>query len=814
MRGPHLSPALRLHEPLGERPFAADALPLAVGGEGTALSIPGLPAQTIVAWIGVDDGVLYVEANPEQVGTVHLNGRVVTERARLSRGDVLAVGEARILIDRDDTGVRLTVAHLEGNATVPPIVDPSERDAEREQGPESQSVNRVAYKPVIAPRTVRRNVWQPGRWSVAAAIVSLVAVLYYLSTSSSVQVLAEPATAEVDFVGSWFDFGVGDHYLLRPGPYTLVARNPGFESVRLPVQVTTESNQQLSVTLKKLPGRVQIDTGGVAATLTVDGKLLGPVPGEYEIAAGTREIALRAKRHLDFFERVEIEGGGEQQEYRPKLIPAFSPVTVESKPAGARIAIDGRDIGETPLTTELDAGTYALSLNATGFRRWEGAIQVQANTPQKIGPVELGLPDGRIAVRSTPSQADVAIAGRYRGRTPLDLELSPGVDYEVNVSRAGYEPSRRILRVKPGERVAMSIGLKPILGEVTVKGEPADAQLFIDGEARGAANQTLSLPSAEFTLEVRRDGLQTFTTKVTPQPGFPRVVEYRLLTPDQVRAARVPATIRTRSGVELKLITPGTFTMGSPRREPGRRANESERVVILKRPFYFGVTEVTNAAYRQFQPEHLSGVVRDRSLDQENHPVVNVSWQQAAEYCNWLSAQEGLPPAYVQQGDQLVPASPATTGYRLPTEAEWEWSARYQGGQVTRRYPWGNSLPIAPKSGNFADRASLAVLESGLSDYDDGAATTAPVGQFTPNPLGLFDLGGNVTEWAQDFYTVSTEIGAESNVDPTGPATGTRRVVRGSSWKTASVSELRLAWRDYADGKAQHIGLRIARYAE
>jgi len=814
MRGSHLSLALRLHEPLGERSVTADALPLAVGGEGSALSVPGIAPQTVVAWIGVDDEGPYVEANPEQAGAVRFNGRVLNERARLSRGDVLAAGEARLLIDGDERTVRLNVAHLEGNATVPPIVDPSERDLEREQGPESQTVNRVAFKPVIAQRVTRRKVWQPGRWSVAAAIVSLVAVLYYLSTSSPVQVVTEPKSADIDFVGSWFDFGFGDHYLLRPGSYTLIAANPGFETARVPVKVTKERNQQVQVKLNKLPGRVTVDTGGVTATLTVDGKPLGNVPGEYEVAAGTREFALRAERHLDFFERVEVAGGGKAQRYQPKLIPSFSPVSIESKPAGARVAVDGRDLGVTPLTAELDAGSYMLSLTAEGFRRWESAIQVQANTPQKIGPVELGLPDGRIAVRSVPAQADVAIAGRYRGRTPIDVELSPGVDYEVNVSRAGYEPSRRVLRVKPGERVAMNLNLKPIPGEVTVKGEPADAQLFIDGEARGAANQTLSLPSAELTLEVRRAGFQTFTTKVTPQPGFPRVVEYRLLTPDQVRAARVPATIRSRAGIELKLIPVGSFKMGSPRREPGRRANETERAVSLKRPFYFGITEVTNAAYRQFQAEHLSGIVRDRSLDQESHPVVNITWQQAAEYCNWLSAQEGLPPAYVQQGDQLVPATPATIGYRLPTEAEWEWAARYQGGQATRRYPWGDSLPIAPKSGNFADRAGLAVLETALANYDDGFATTAPVARFTASPLGLFDLGGNVTEWMQDFYTVSTELGAESNVDPTGPATGTRRVVRGSSWKSASVSELRLAWRDYADGKAQHIGFRLARYAE
>jgi formylglycine-generating enzyme required for sulfatase activity len=809
-----LSLSLRLREPLGERRISADALPLAVGGEGAVLSVPGITAGAVAAWIGIDDAGPVVETDPGAADAIRLNGRAIKERARLSHGDVLRVGDAHIFIECDAREARLNVVHPEGNETAPPIGAVAAPDEVLEFGPEVQTVQRVAFKPLIAPRPARRRSLHPGRWVIAAAIVVLVGALYFMSVSRSVQVLAEPATADVDFLGTWLDIGVADHYLLRPGSYTLVAENPGFEPARLPVTVTSEPNQQLRVTLKKLPGRVQVDTGGVAAMLTVDGKILGPVPGEYELAAGMREIALQAPRHVDFFERLEVAGGGESQRYEPKLIPAFSPVTIESIPAGARVAVDGRDLGATPLTTELDAGSYVLNLSASGFRRWEGAIQVQANTPQKIGPVELGLPDGIIAVRSAPQQADVAVAGRYRGRTPLDVALSPGVDYEINVSRAGYEPSRRVLRVRPGERVAMNVSLKPILGEVTVRGEPADAQVFVDGEPQGAANRTLSLPSAELTLEVRREGFQSYSTKLTPQPGFPRVVEYRLQTPEQAKAARMPATIRTRSGLDLKLITPGTFTMGSPRREPGRRANEAERVVTLKRPFYIGVTEVTNAAYRQFQPEHLSGIVRDRSLDQESHPVVNITWQQAAEYCNWLSAQEGLPPAYAQQGEELVAVTPATIGYRLPTEAEWEWSARYADGQAARRYPWGNSLPIAPKSGNFADRASLAVLEAALADYDDGAATTAPAGRYTPNPLGLFDFGGNVTEWVQDFYTVNPDVGAQSEVDPTGPATGTRHVVRGSSWRSASVAELRLAWRDYADGKAQHIGFRIARYAE
>ncbi len=102
-----------------------------------------------------------------------------------------------------------------------------------------------------------------------------------------------------------------------------------------------------------------------------------------------------------------------------------------------------------------------------------------------------------------------------------------------------------------------------------------------------------------------------------------------------------------------------------------------------------------------FAPEHKSGLFGGVTLNSDNQPVVQVSWQDAVAYCNWLSQQDGLPPAYRTQGGELVAVTPMTTGYRLPSEAEWEWAAR--GGPAQHRYPWGDALPVAPNSGNYAD---------------------------------------------------------------------------------------------------------------
>jgi formylglycine-generating enzyme required for sulfatase activity len=262
----------------------------------------------------------------------------------------------------------------------------------------------------------------------------------------------------------------------------------------------------------------------------------------------------------------------------------------------------------------------------------------------------------------------------------------------------------------------------------------------------------------------------------------------------------------------MKLGPAGTFPMGSARREAGRRANEGQRAVDLQRRFYVSLREITNAQFREFRPDHRSGFVGQVTLELDRQPVVNVSWQDAAAYCNWLSGQDGLKPAYESKGGRLTAIVPATNGYRLPTEAEWEWIARGGGGGL-RKYPWGDSLPVPPGSGNYADRLAQPLVPQFLADYDDGFAVTAPVGSFGANPLGFIDLGGNVAEWAHDIYTVQPAGGAVS-VDPAQGGEGVLHTIRGSSWKNSGVTELRLAFRDYGDNKRNDVGFRIARYAQ
>ncbi len=787
--------SLWLEDPLGVRPLSAADLPLSVGGPGTDIVVPGCAPFELRARVTVEAGGL----------------RVVPEPGAID-------GLAGVGIRLDEESGRQTIVVTHGgvaNLTQPPLAGHGDEDP-GEQGDDRGPIPVIAYEP-RAPRRARRRRLRGRVGFVLWPALGLVAlVVAYLFTAATVVVATTPAAEpeSVDFRGTAFELGFGDRWLLPPGDYELEVVVPGYRTARQPLQVVRGTAQEVIVGLERLPGLVAFDTGGIAATLVVDGIVRGDLPGEFELEAGTRELAIRAPRHVENNLRLEVTGGGERQAVSVALQPGFAAVTVQSVPAGARVLADGRELGQTPLTTELDAGRYTLAIVHPQFRRFESQVTVQPGKPLLIGPVELGLPDGRLVLRSSPIGADVSVGGQYRGRTPLAVALAPGLPQEVLVSKAGFAPATRTVRVESGRESVLALELEAVLGEIRVSGEPADAELFIDGVSRGPANQALVLPAAPHQLEVRKAGLATFRSTVLPQAGQPQLLEYRLSSPEAARRAGLPQRVTTALGGELLLVNGGRFLMGSPRREAGRRSNEAERNVLLRRPFYLARHPVTNREFREFRAEHLSGIFREETLDLERQPVVRVGWQDAAAFCNWLSEREKLVPSYQLRDGRYELIEPATTGYRLPTEAEWEFAARHDGQAARRRYPWGDALPVAAGAGNWADVSAIYLTPVTISGYNDGFRVAAPVGSFAASALGFHDLGANVFEWTTDRYSIYVVGPDHVATDPVGPRDGDGYVIRGAGWLTGKLTELRLAARDVGVSGRPDLGFRLARYAE
>lgn len=644
-------------------------------------------------------------------------------------------------------------------------------------------------------------------------LVSVTAAWYVL-TARSVFVEVEPITAEIEIEGG-LNFRLGQRYLLRTGSYNIHLTNPGYHDTTTRLLVGAEQSQTHPFVMRKLPGVVTVTSPGLEhARVQIDGVDIGTTPLiDVPVEPGEHQMTVVKDRYLDFSMPITIEGRSQPQSFEARLEPAWAVISLSTSPAGADVLVDGEVIGTTPLNAEIMQGQRNLVLKLAGHKAWQDELDVVPGNDFSVPMVTLEPADGLVFIRSTPTEASVTIDGSFVGLTPLEVALAPNENHELTFFKNGYHSSKSTIRTQPDQERELNIALEPVLASVRIQSTPEDAELYINGEPRGLANQTVELMAASQLIEIRRDGYVPYTTEFTSRPGLDQEIRVSLKSLDQARLEQIKPVITSAGGQTLKLFYPGAFTMGASRREAGRRPNETLRDIKLERPFYISLHEVTNAEYRRFDAEHSSGTVQGVTLNNESQPVVRITWEQAAKYSNWLSEQESLPPFYIIDGDEVTGFNPDSSGYRLPTEAEWAWSARTDGSGSLLKYAWGDQLPPAEKAGNFADVTASNYLGQVLFDYNDSYLASAPVGSFTANQYGLYDLAGNVAEWVHDYYGAMGAVGGVE-VDPLGPTEGQFHTIRGSSWAHGTVTELRLSFRDFGDGPRDDVGFRVARYLE
>ena len=784
--------------------FGLADLPIVFGGTDADVVIPGYRGRVE---LGALDGRFYIQAGRVSAGA-RINDVLVQGSVWLSDGDTIALASTRVTCRLGSAGLDLSIVHGEtAGDTAPPEAEGAHEDDEE--------IVPIVFRPKsTAPEQAQRRISR-GNLIIAGLCTLLAISGWFAFTAKSVAIRFEPAADEISLPGTLLKLRLGDRFLLRQGEHRLMAEKAGYHSFATRISVGSDADQVVEFELTKLPGQVAITVSPeVAATVTVDGEPLGTTPLTAELAAGTHDIMLSAPRFIEHRQTLEVEGGGTDESLDVSLTPNWAPVELVTTPPGADVTVDGVAIGQTPLVMELEQGDREIEATLSGYNAWRDVVSVVANEAQTLPAVELAQADGRVRLVSEPSGAAIAVNGRYQGETPMTIKLRPGRGHTITLTKPGYKAVSRELSVAADSGRQLNVSLIAEVGEVSVAVTPSDAEIFVDGERRGIGSQKLTLTAVSHRIEGRAEGHQPAAATVTPKPGFPQEIQLALEPFAETVVGRFPKTIVTSIGNKLTLVRSGNFVMGSSRREQGRRSNEVLRQVSLTKPFYLGVQEVTNREFRMFQPEHRSGELGGESLDGDEQPVVNVTWEQAAEFCNWLSIKDGLQPVYEASGDTYVAVRPLRNGYRLPTEAEWVWAGRYAEGSAPLRFPWGESLPPPDRTGNFADVSARNIFATTLLTYGDGYPVSAPVGQFKANPIGLFDIGGNVAEWMQDYYHVTPARSGEPEKDPLGPDKGRYHVLRGPSFRSATLTELRMAHRDYSAESKPDVGFRIARNSE
>ena len=401
----------------------------------------------------------------------------------------------------------------------------------------------------------------------------------------------------------------------------------------------------------------------------------------------------------------------------------------------------------------LDKGDFVFVLASSG-------AVVEAPAKPKTGHATSSPTDATVSVETGISGAAVFIDGKPVGTGNIrDLGVTAG-SHRIRVEKPGYAPYERTITIASGRSASLYVDLSPAKvrnGRLYVDARPGDARIRILNIGP-AFYQGMDLPAGNYHVEVSAIGYDTKTLWVGLASGEDKQLDIRLskatATVSGVSPFGAPAggavekTITNSLGMKFVYIPPGTFTMGSPEREPGRDKDEKQHQVTLTKGFYMQTTEVTQkqwAALMGKNPSHFKG--------SGNSPVENVTWKEVQTFIRKLSQRERA------KGHQ----------YSLPTEAQWEYACR---AGTTTPFAFGNCLSTdqANYDGNYPQNGCAK---------GRNRKKTLPVQSLGANSWGLYDMHGNVWEWCMDKYA---DFAGGSVSDPTGPRTGKYQVIRGGSW--------------------------------
>lgn len=648
------------------------------------------------------------------------------------------------------------------------------------------------------------------KWVVlgSASVLSIVLCGYlawlFLLKGFTVQVLpAEAATSQQFSVEQGAGFFIDNTFYLLGAEAQIRISAHKYAAKTLTVVATQDS--QISVTLDPMPASVDFVTAPTLEDINwrVNGQLIAQTarfqapfaPGRYEITA-----------EHPFYQPNSVSVSllaGDAIQQTLSLTPVAGQLQLSSRPSGALISINGASVGQTPLTLSQSGGAYAVTITLAGYEPVTETITLSYQQPRQQRDYFLRPEQATLQLQLSPSDGILLVNGQPVTPTAQQtVRVEAGKAHTLRYEKAGYLSQSQRVQLNAGQQQTLTFALTAELGEVQFSSNEV-AEVWINGQRQGQTPITLSLPSIAQQVEFRKTGYRTVQRTVTPSARQVQRVRAELKTEFAARRAEGQALFSASIGIQFIAVQLKPFTMGSPPNETDRGRNEHAIPVSFSRNILVSAHEITEAQYAAFQGGGSASTL----------PVTQVSWLDAVKFCNWLSEQEGLEPFYTVQGNRVNGIRANSTGYRLLTEAEWEFIAKHNRRAARTTYVWGNEERLRAQQGNFADSALQGQQPFFFRDYQDGFAGKAPVGSFKAERAGFFDLDGNVREWVHDSYTLSVPNTTDVQQDYVGPAqNGQSHVVKGASFKSGRLKELRASIRAEGSAPADDIGFRIARY--
>lgn len=500
--------------------------------------------------------------------------------------------------------------------------------------------------------------------------------------------------------------------------------------------------------------------------------------GDELVGQGDVQVGFRSPRNIDL--NVPIEAVR---------------VAIHSSPSGASVSESGEFRGVTPFVNYFSVLPNSLLVTLNGYKS------------TTINGRSLLEASGNVTIEMAPSTRLVSIDLRPEGGRLTGGELNKSRSYvnlpldrkaTLTYSKEGYVPKTLVV---DAEQTAVKFQLKPAVGKLRVL-EPVGATLKIGSKSYGEIPIDATLPVGDVALMISASGYVSKSEKVSIY--LDESTDYATsLETEKEFLLRTSSDREVVRGIDLIRIDPDKVEIGAPRNERGQRANELSYSVNLTRAFYIGRTEISVQQYYS---------VMGGGLGNSSKPITDISWEDAAKFCNALSVLDGLEPFYRSVSGDIRGFNPNSRGYRLPSEAEWEFVTRKLDRRLQTRFIWGDEFELPEQGfGNLAVSEANSVAKRFIADKTDGYADLAPVGSF-PGRRDISDLSGNVSEWVHDYYSIDTSIVGTELENYLGPRIGRQHFFKGSSYLSSSWTELRASFREPLDGGRSDVGFRIARY--